>query len=84
MSLLRLTQHVEKKTDHYRVEVAFDDDDGSRQTADVSFKFEFLEEERADLRWYLEDFLQYPRDPAPKIALRIEARHERTRDRTIQ
>ena len=26
------------------------------------------------MRWYLEDYLQYPRDPAPKIAARIEKR----------
>ena len=74
MPLLRLTQHIEKKADHYRVEIAFEDHDGSRQTADVTFKYEFTDEDRADLRWYLEDFLQYPMDPAPKIASRIETR----------
>lgn len=73
MSLLRLTQHIEKE-DNYRIEIAFDDDDGSRQTTDVNFKFEFTDQDRADLRWYLEDFLQYPMDPAPQIALRIERR----------
>ena len=26
------------------------------------------------MRWYLEDYLQYPQDPAPKIAARIEGR----------
>ena len=29
---------------------------------------------REDLRWYLEDYLQYPHDPAPNIAARIEHR----------
>ena len=32
------------------------------------------EQDREDLRWYLEDHLQYPLDPAPKIAARIEGR----------
>ena len=73
MPLLRLTQHVEKKVDQYRVEIAFEND-GLRQTTNVNFKYEFTDEDRADLRWYLEDFLQYPMDPAPKIALRIEVR----------
>jgi tetratricopeptide (TPR) repeat protein len=27
-----------------------------------------------DLRWYLEDYLQYPADPAPAIAARVEGR----------
>ncbi len=71
MPLLRLTQH-QKEQNQYRVEIAFEDDDGSRLTADVNFSFELTREERADLRWYLEDYLQYPLDPAPKIAERIE------------
>ncbi|MDI6770223.1 MAG: tetratricopeptide repeat protein [Anaerolineales bacterium] len=73
MSLLRLTQHIEKE-DHYRVEIAFEDDDGSRLTADPKFQFELTSADRADLRWYLEDYLQYPMDPAPQIAARVEAR----------
>ena len=32
------------------------------------------DEDRADIRWYLEDYLQYPLDPAPQIAERIEGR----------
>ena len=73
MPLLRLTQHIEKE-DHYRVEIAFEDDDGSRLTADPKFQFELTSADRADLRWYLEDYLQYPMDPAPEIAARVEAR----------
>ena len=73
MPLLRLTQNVEQE-DNFRIEIAFEDDDGARQTADVKFPYQFTKEDRADIRWYLEDYLQYPLDPAPKIAERIETR----------
>lgn len=73
MPLLRLTQHIENE-DQYRIEIAFDDDDGSRQTTDVKFPYQFTKEDRADMRWYLEDYLQYPLDPAPQIASRVEKR----------
>jgi CHAT domain len=72
MSLLRLTQHIEKE-DAYRIEIAFEDD-GSRQTTEARFEFKMTDADRADLRWYLEDYLQYPLDPAPQIAARIEER----------
>ena len=71
MSLLRLTQHIEKE-DNYRIEMAFEDDDGTRQAPEARFEFKMTKEEREDLRWYLEDYLQYPLDPAPQIAERIE------------
>ncbi|RJP47314.1 MAG: CHAT domain-containing protein [Anaerolineaceae bacterium] len=72
MPLLRLTQKIEKE-DTYRIEMAFEDD-GSRQTAEALFDFKVTPEDRADLRWYMEDYLQYPLDPAPEIARRIEKR----------
>jgi len=73
MSLLRLTQHIENE-DNYRIEMAFEEDDGTRQTPEARFEFKMTAEDRADLRWYLEDYLQYPMDPAPQIAKRIEGR----------
>ena len=72
MSLLRLTQHIEKE-DNYRIEIAFEDD-GTRETPEARFEFKMTKEDREDMRWYLEDYLQYPLDPAPKIAERIEGR----------
>lgn len=36
--------------------------------------FELTAQDEADLRWYLEDYLQWPHDPAPKIAARVEDR----------
>lgn len=73
MSLLRLTQHIEKEDD-YRIEMAFEGDDGTRETPEARFEFKMTDSDRADLRWYLEDYLQYPLDPAPQIAERIEGR----------
>jgi tetratricopeptide (TPR) repeat protein len=72
MLTLRLTQ-VAEGSDQHRVELALEGD-GLRQTAISRFKFALSEQDREDVRWYLEDFLQYPLDPAPKIAARIEER----------
>ncbi|MFT5322815.1 MAG: tetratricopeptide (TPR) repeat protein, partial [Planctomycetaceae bacterium] len=36
------------------------------------FEFELSPQHREDIRWYLEDYLQYPHDPAPTVAARIE------------
>ena len=70
--LLRLKQHIEKEDD-YRIQIEFEDD-GTRETPEARFEFKVTDSDRADLRWYLEDYLQYPLDPAPKIAERIEGR----------
>src|SRR5262249_12723842 len=31
-------------------------------------------QDREDVRWYLEDYLQYPVAPAPQVAVRVQAR----------
>ena len=73
MLTLRLTQTTEGQ-DRYHVEVALEGDGLPRQTATTRFDFKLTAQEQEDLRWYLEDFLQHPHDPAPKIAARIEGR----------
>jgi len=73
MHTLRLTQFVEGENRH-RAEVASEDVGGTRQSAVSHFEFAVSEQKREDVRWYLEHFLQYPLDPAPKIAARIEDR----------
>ncbi len=73
MPILRLTQFADGDG-RYRVEIAFEDEGSPRRTAVSQFAFAVSEQDREDLRWYLEDYLQYPLDPAPKIAARIEAR----------
>lgn len=73
MLTLRLTQFSEAE-DKFRVEVALEGDGQPRQTATSRFDFKLTPQDHEDLRWYLEDFLQYPLDPAPTIAARIEQR----------
>ena len=73
MLILRLTQSSEGP-DQHRVEIALEGGSQPRQTAVSRFPFALTPQDREDLRWYLEDFLQYPLDPAPTIAARIEQR----------
>jgi hypothetical protein len=74
MLTLRLTQHAESQPDHYRIEVELTGDGLPRQTATARFDFALSDQDQEGLRWYLEDFLQFPFDPAPKTAARIEER----------
>ena len=73
MITLRLTQSS-VGPDEYRVEVALEGNGLPRQTATARFAFALSDQDREDLRWYLEDYLQYPFDPAPTIAARLEYR----------
>lgn len=73
MYTLRLTQHPESEH-RYRVEVALEGEGLPRQVAVSVFDFRLTAQEGEDLRWYLEDFLQHPWEPAPKIAARVELR----------
>jgi tetratricopeptide (TPR) repeat protein len=71
MPILRLTEHTEGPST-FRVEIAMECDALPRQTATSRFSFDLSTQDRERLRWYLEDYLQNPSDPAPKIAARIE------------
>jgi hypothetical protein len=42
--------------------------------ASAEFAFAVSPQEQEQIRWYLEDYLEYPHDPAPKIAKSIEER----------
>ena len=44
------------------------------EEAIVQFSFHMTEADQENLRWYLEDYLQYPLDPEPKRAARVEDR----------
>ena len=72
MRTLRFTQTSEAD-DTYRVEIALEGD-GPRQLAVSRFRFRLSARDREEVRWYLEDYLQYPQEPAPQIAERIESR----------
>jgi hypothetical protein len=72
MRLLRLHQFTEgEHTYSVAVELS---GDGPRRSAQSRFEFQLTPQDQEDIRWYLEDFLQYPMDPAPAIAARIERR----------
>jgi len=73
MTILRISQSTVRKNS-YRVEVTLEGDGLPRQTAVSKFSFKMSHEDNEDLRWYLEEYLQYPFDPAPLIAGRIERR----------
>jgi tetratricopeptide (TPR) repeat protein len=65
---LRLTQTGDQ------VQAVLEEPGQPPRRAHAAFDFELTPQDDEDLRWYLEDFLQYPFDPAPTIAARIEAR----------
>jgi hypothetical protein len=67
---LRIKQHAVAK-DRHQVEIDLAGD-GAPRAATSTFDFHISPQDEEDLRWYLEDFLQYPQDPAPVIARRIE------------
>lgn len=55
------------------VEIILKCSEGRRQ-ATVKLPLELAVQDEEDLRWYLEDFQEFPEDPAPKIASRVEKR----------
>ncbi len=73
MLILRLTQTT-AGPDTYHVQVSLEGDGLPRQTASAQFAFALSTQDQERLRWYLEDFLQFPFDPAPETAARVEER----------
>ena len=45
----------------------------AEQIAEARFGLTLSAQDREDVRWYLEDYLQYPVAPAPQVAARVEA-----------
>jgi len=70
---LRLVQSAAAE-DLHRVEISFEGQGTVRQSTTSIFPFLFSEDDQRDLRWYLEDYLQAPEEPAPRIAARVERR----------
>jgi tetratricopeptide (TPR) repeat protein len=73
--VLRLTQSTVSggRDGVRRVEAALEED-GWRQTAVSEFAFAVPAEDAERVRWYLEDYLEHPFDPAPRIADGVQAR----------
>jgi tetratricopeptide (TPR) repeat protein len=60
-----------------RVEVTWQDGP-ARRAAVATFSYEADGREAEQVRWYLEDYLEFPADPAPAVAATAEARLART------
>jgi hypothetical protein len=73
MRTLRLTQSV-AGANRYRVEAMLEGGGQPHKVATAEFGFTLTAQDREDVRWYLEDYLQHAADPAPQIAARIESR----------
>lgn len=73
MLTLRLSQYPEGPS-KFRVEAALDGNGSPGRSFVSTFRFGLTAQDREDLRWYLEDYPQYPFDPAPTIAAQIEQR----------
>ncbi len=73
MKTLRLTQ-TNLEGDRYRIELEIER--GGKPGLRATSTFEFREDEAGseDVRWYLEEYLQDPADPAPARAVRVEQR----------
>jgi hypothetical protein len=71
MLTLRLTQRPGADAT-FRVDLELLGD--VRQTASARFAFDLTKDDEKGLRWYLEDYLEWPQDPAPQIAQGVEAR----------
>jgi hypothetical protein len=75
MQTLRLIQTA-LGGDLYRVELQRIKETRILQSASVEVQCDFSDRDREDMRWYLETYPQYPIDPNPEIAARVEKRME--------
>lgn len=71
MTILRLSARGDG-SDTYKVEVQLLEPNQLPRTASSRFRFAMTPQEHEELRWYLEEYLLYPFDPAPDVARRVE------------
>ena len=74
MATLRVAQYGGSRQDDHGVDLALEVDGLLRQTATARFQFPVSPQDREDIRWYLEDYLQSPFQPGRQVAARIEGR----------
>ena len=58
----------------HRVEVAWRQDGSAPRAAVSAFAYQVAEQDAEKIRWYLEDYPEFPADPAPALAADAEAR----------
>jgi hypothetical protein len=73
MQTLRLKQ-ARIDEEHYRIELEIEDAQRRRQSAVAKVQVALSDQDREEIRWYMEDFLRYPFDPNPRIAAGVEQR----------
>ena len=77
MLTLRLTQHAEPEANHYRVELALEENGRRLATATSRFPLALTAQDAEDLRWYFEDYAENPFEPERQIAERIVRRMQK-------
>ena len=75
MQILRIRQH-HQVGDRYQCEVSLADEQGA-ETRLQDFGFALSPEDQERIRWYLEDYPQYPYDPAPQMASEVQGLMEK-------
>jgi tetratricopeptide (TPR) repeat protein len=72
--LLRINQQPGGAPNRFRIDVEATGIPGrSKDTFSREIEFELTPQDGERIRWYLEDYLQFDEDPAPKIAHEVEA-----------
>ncbi len=72
MTVLRLS--CRPAASGYVVDLALEGAGAPRSATSARLDLGLTAQDQEDMRWYLEDYLQYPGAPAPQIAARVEAR----------
>ena len=73
MPVLRISD-VPVETGRHRVEVAWQQDRAAPQVAASTFAYQVGRQDAEKIRWYLEDYAEFPARPAPALAIDAEAR----------
>ncbi len=66
--------HSTRDGENHEVRLELNIASGEGTIASGSFAFAASRRDQEDIRWYLEDYLDYPFDPASEIATQIEGR----------
>src|SRR6266481_959591 len=74
MPVLQINQQPGGAPHRYRITVsATEIPDRASLSFDLDIEFELTPENGERIRWYLEDYLQFDEEPAPEIAMGVEA-----------
>src|SRR3954452_21701175 len=72
--VLRISQQRGSEPNRHQAVLTLTEEGWAPRLVTVEFSFALSEQDREDIRWYLEDYLEFADDPAPQIAARIEQR----------